>query len=88
MSSILERELLLTFIDDKAGRGKDFLINAICDKVRSLERIVIPMTTAAFAAQLYPDPGCTTHSTFKVCSHISLSAIITNSMYTTLGPSK
>ena len=50
MSSILERELLLTFIDGKAGRGKAFLINAICDKVRSLECIVIPMTTAAFAA--------------------------------------
>ena len=65
MSSIIEKEPHLAFVDGKAGRGKTFLINAICDKVRSLGRIVIPTATAAFAAQLYPG-GRTTHSAFKV----------------------
>ena len=66
MSSVLKQESLLAFIDGKAGQGKTFLINAICDKVRSLGYIVIPTATAAFAAQLYPG-GRTTHSAFKVC---------------------
>ena len=66
MSSVFRKESLLAFVDGKAGRGKTFLINAICDKVRSLGRIVIPTATAAFAAQLYPG-GRTTHSAFKVC---------------------
>ncbi|KIM57182.1 hypothetical protein SCLCIDRAFT_29027 [Scleroderma citrinum Foug A] len=65
MSSILKSESHLAFVDGKAGQGKTFLINAICDKVHSLGRIVIPTATAAFAAQLYPG-GRTTHSTFKV----------------------
>ena len=87
MSSILAREPLLAFIDGKAGRGKTFLINAICDKIRSLGRIVIPTATAAFAAQLYPG-GRTTHSAFKVCSFIPFFAITTNSQCTILGSSK
>ena len=87
MSSVLEREPLLAFIDGKAGRGKTFLINAICDKVRSLGHIVIPTATAAFAAQLYPG-GRTTHSAFKVSTHFSFSLITTNSIYSILGPSE
>ena len=65
MSAVLRQESFLAFIDGKAGQGKTFLINAICDKVRSLGCIVIPTATAAFAAQLYPG-GRTTHSAFKV----------------------
>ena len=65
MSAVLEKQSLLAFVDGKAGRGKTFLINAICTKIRSLGRIVIPTATAAFAAQLYPG-GRTTHSAFKV----------------------
>ncbi|KAF8141784.1 hypothetical protein EV363DRAFT_1144330, partial [Boletus edulis] len=53
------------FIDGKAGRSKTFLINAVCDKLRSLSRIVLPTTSSAFAAQLYSG-GRTTHSMFKV----------------------
>lgn len=57
---------LTIFIDGKAGRGKTFLVNVICDKVRSMGRIVLPTATSAFAAQLYPG-GRTTHSAFKAC---------------------
>ena len=56
---------LLAFIDGKAGRGKTFLVNAICDYLRSNNQIVIPTATSAFAAQLYPG-GRTTHSALKV----------------------
>ena len=61
----LNYEPFLAFIDGKAGREKTFLVNAICDKLRSVSRIVLPTATAAFAAQLYPG-GRTTHSMFKV----------------------
>lgn len=57
--------LLQIFIDGKAGRGKTFLVNAICSKLHSLQHIVLPTATAASAALLYPG-GRTTHSTFKV----------------------
>lgn len=87
MSSVLKKESLLAFIDGKAGRGKTFLINVICNKVRSLGRIVIPTATAAFAAQLYPG-GRTTHSAFKVYPRLPLSVLHTNLMRITLGSCK
>ena len=59
-------EPLCAFIDGQAGRGKTFLVNAICDKIRSQNGIVLATATSAYAAQLYPG-GRTTHSTFKVC---------------------
>jgi hypothetical protein len=62
---IINRKPLCLFVDGKAGRGKTFLINTVCDRVRSLRKIVLPTATSAFAAQLYPG-GRTTHSTFKV----------------------
>jgi hypothetical protein len=65
MSGIINDNQLLSFIDGKAGCGKTFLVNAICDSLRAQNRIVLPTATSAFAAQLYPG-GRTTHSTFKV----------------------
>ena len=56
---------LLLFLDGKAGVGKSFLVNALCARLRSQKRIVLPTATSAFAAQLYPG-GRTLHSTFKV----------------------
>ncbi|TFY73333.1 hypothetical protein EWM64_g10679 [Hericium alpestre] len=56
---------LLMFIDGKAGRGKTFLVNSLCDYLRAHNQIVLATATAAYAAQLYPG-GRTTHSTFKV----------------------
>ena len=67
MTSVMTEQSHIAFVDGKAGRGKTFLVNAICDKIRSLGRVVIPTATAAFAAQLYPG-GRTTHSVFKVSS--------------------
>ena len=57
---------LCIFIDGKAGRGKTYLVNALCSQARGHEKIVLATATSAFAAQLYPG-GRTTHSTFKVC---------------------
>jgi hypothetical protein len=67
LSAIIQRRPLQMFIDGKAGVGKTFMINALIDKVRSLNIISLPTATSAFAAQLYPG-GRTTHSTFKVSS--------------------
>jgi len=58
---------LRLFIDGKAGRGKTFLVNAVCNWARAQGYIVLPTATSAFAAQLFPG-GRTTHSTFKVRS--------------------
>jgi len=62
---------LLLFIDGKAGRGKTYLVNVLCDWVRGHNMIVLPTATSAFAAQMYKG-GRTTHSTFKV-SYLLLS---------------
>jgi hypothetical protein len=57
---------LYAFVDGKAGMGKTFLVNTICDKLRSLGHIVLPTAITGFAAQNYAG-GRTTHSAFKVC---------------------
>ncbi|RIB24978.1 PIF1-like helicase-domain-containing protein [Gigaspora rosea] len=53
------------FLDGKAGRGKTFLINAICHLIRAKSCIVLPCGTTALAAQLY-EGGHATHSLFRV----------------------
>ncbi|CAG8496235.1 7053_t:CDS:2 [Cetraspora pellucida] len=53
------------FLDGKAGRGKTFLINAICSAIRSAMKIVLPCGTTALAALLY-EGGRTAHSLFRV----------------------
>jgi hypothetical protein len=68
ITAVIENMPLYIFIDGKAGTGKTYLIQTICDKIRSLGRIVLPTATSAFAAQHYQG-GRTTHSTFKVCIH-------------------
>lgn len=69
ISAVETRKPICAFVDGKAGRGKTFLVNVICDKLRSIGRIVLPTATSGFAAQLYPG-GRTTHATFKVNSSI------------------
>jgi hypothetical protein len=69
LSAVLQGSPLRLFVDGKAGRGKTMLINTLCDKLRSLGKIVLPTATAAFAAQLYPG-GRTTHSAFKVITSV------------------
>jgi len=65
LDAVLSEQPLLLFVDGKAGRGKTYLVRAICNKIRSLGKIVIPTATSAFAAQGYAG-GRTTHSAFKV----------------------
>jgi hypothetical protein len=65
LEAILSDHALQIFVDGKAGMEKTFLVNAICDKVRSMGRVVLPTAIAAFAAQHYAG-GHTTHSAFKV----------------------
>src|ERR1700683_2795142 len=65
IAAVIEVLPLHIFIDGKAGTGKTFLVQTICDKIRSLGHIVLPTATSAFAAQHYKG-GRTTHSTFKV----------------------
>ena len=67
--AVEQNQPLCVFIDGKAGRGKTYLVNALCSQVRGHEKIVLAMATSAFAAQLYPG-GRTAHSTFKVCFFI------------------
>src|ERR1700730_8146953 len=64
-SAIMEKRPLLAFIDGKAGRGKTFLVNVLCQSVRASGGIAMATATSAFAAQLYPG-GRTTHSALKV----------------------
>jgi hypothetical protein len=65
LNAVLEEQSLHIFVDGKAGTGKTYLVNMICNKIRSLGRIVLPTAIAAFAAQHYAG-GRTTHSAFKV----------------------
>ena len=69
ITDIADDKQNLSFIDGKAGSGKTFLVNAICDTLRLHDLIVLPTASSAFAAQLYPG-GKTTHSTLKVRPYI------------------
>ncbi|KAA8912770.1 hypothetical protein FN846DRAFT_772987 [Sphaerosporella brunnea] len=51
----------LYFIDGKAGRGKTFLVRAICDTLRSQADIAIIAGSTALSATLY-ERGRTAHS--------------------------
>jgi predicted ATPase len=53
------------FIDGKAGRGKTFLVRAICDTIRSQGDIVIIAGSTALSATLY-ERGRTAHSIFGI----------------------
>ena len=65
IAAVIEGQPLRIFIDGKAGTGKTYLVQTICDKIRSLGHILLPAATSAFAAQHYKG-GRTTHSAFKV----------------------
>jgi hypothetical protein len=65
LNAVLDDRSLHIFVDGKAGTGKTYLVNMICNKICLLGRIVLPTAIAAFAAQHYAG-GRTTHSAFKV----------------------
>ncbi|EAU89145.1 helicase-like protein [Coprinopsis cinerea okayama7 len=65
LSAVMDQRPLRLFVDGKAGTGKTTVVRALCNRLRSMRRVVLPTATPAFAAQLY-EGGRTTHSTFKV----------------------
>jgi Cdc6-like AAA superfamily ATPase len=71
LKAVIEERGLHIFVDGKAGTGKTYLVNMICNKIRSLGRIVLPTAIAAFAAQHYAG-GRTTHSAFKVSPFVHI----------------
>jgi hypothetical protein len=54
-----------TFIEGKPGRGKTFLVDALCSQLRSEGNIVLIVGTSALAAALY-ERGRTAHSLFRI----------------------
>ena len=65
MDAVANKRPLWAFVDGKAGRGKTFLVNAICNKLRSEGHVVLATASSGSASQLYPG-GKTAHSMFKV----------------------
>ncbi|KAJ6019739.1 hypothetical protein N7499_003178 [Penicillium canescens] len=53
------------FIDGRAGRGKTFLMSAMCDRIRADERIVCVTGTTALSVIHY-ERGRTAHSAFGI----------------------
>jgi hypothetical protein len=53
------------FVDGRAGRGKTFLISAMCDRIRADERIVCVTGTTALSVIHY-ERGRTAHSAFGI----------------------
>ena len=76
-AAVQQNQPLCIFIDGRAGRGKTFLVNALCSQVRGHGGIVLATATSGFAAQLYPG-GRTTHSTFKASCLFSYCICTTN----------
>ena len=53
------------FLEGKPGRGKTFVVDAICSKLRSLNMIVLIVGSSALAATLY-EGGRTAHNVFQI----------------------
>ena len=52
LNAVLEQSLHI-FVDGKAGMGKMYLVNMICNKIHSLGHIVLPTAIVGFATQHY-----------------------------------
>ncbi len=53
------------FVEGKPGRGKTYLIDAICSLLRSRRKMVLICASSALAASIY-ERGRTAHSLFKI----------------------
>jgi chromosomal replication initiation ATPase DnaA len=53
------------FLEGKPGRGKTFVVNAICNRLRGENHIVLIVGSSALAATLY-DGGQTAHNLFQI----------------------
>lgn len=65
MTSVLEKQGKLFFINGAGGTGKTFLYKTIISALRSRSKRVIPVASSAIAALLLPG-GRTAHSRFKI----------------------
>ncbi|KAH0735831.1 hypothetical protein KY285_011538 [Solanum tuberosum] len=65
ISSVVNEEGRLFFINGHGGTGKTFLWNTIISKLRSESKIVLPVATSGIAALLLPN-GRTAHSRFHI----------------------
>ncbi|KAI6153109.1 helicase-like protein [Pisolithus tinctorius] len=54
ISAATTYQALFAFVNGRAGRGKTFLVNTICNHLRAISCIVLPTSTSAFATHLYP----------------------------------
>lgn len=70
IDSINEGEGKLFFVYGPGGTGKTFLYKTIIAKLRSTEKVVIPVASAGIAALLLPG-GRTAHSRFKIPLNIN-----------------
>ena len=52
-NAVLDEESLHIFVDGKAGMGKTYLVNMICNKIHLLGHIILPTAIVAFATQHY-----------------------------------
>lgn len=53
------------FLEGKPGRGKTFVVNAICNRLRGENHIILIVGSSALAATLY-DGGRTAHNLFQI----------------------
>jgi hypothetical protein len=53
------------FLEGKPGRGKMFVVNAICNHLRGENHIILIVGSSALAATLY-DGGRTAHNLFQI----------------------
>lgn len=62
------------FIEGKPGRGKTFLVDALCSKIRGEGNIILIVGSSALSAALY-ERGRTAHSLFRIpVTEVSLQA--------------
>ncbi|XP_021756039.1 uncharacterized protein LOC110721203 isoform X1 [Chenopodium quinoa] len=65
MEHVLQQKGGAFFIDGPGGTGKTFLYNALYEKIRQMNKIVLPTATSGIAAANIPS-GRTAHSRFKI----------------------
>ncbi|TFY77073.1 hypothetical protein EWM64_g6940 [Hericium alpestre] len=65
MTAVKNDQPLVLFMQARAGRGKTYIIDTLCQVLRAEGRIVLPTATTALAAGIYTG-GRTAHSLYRV----------------------
>ncbi|XP_024010402.1 ATP-dependent DNA helicase pfh1-like [Eutrema salsugineum] len=74
MESVNQKMGKLFFLYGPGGTGKTYVYNTIISKLRSTERVVLPVASSGIAALLLPG-GRTAHSRFKIPLHVTKDSI-------------